>query len=294
MIAIMGATGNVGSKLSHNLLRRGKKVRVIGRAAQKLKTLAAEGAETAVGDIRSTNFLTEAFTNAGAVFALIPPDYTAENFRAYSNEIGASIAEAIKNAQVEHVVNLSSTGAHLSEGVGPIKGLFDQEQRLNKLEGVHILHLRPTYFMENLLDSIDLIKNMGINGGAIRGDLKFSMIATQDIAEVAAEVLSTLDFTGKRAQELYGERDLSMDEATRIIGSKIGKSDLNYVQFPYEEFKKSLLQIGLSEDVSDQLVEMSQALNEGVLGASKERTSENTTGTSFEEFAELFAQVYNG
>jgi len=146
--------------------------------------------------------------------------------------------------------------------------------------------------MENLLANISMIKNMGINGGDIRGDVKFSMIATKDIAPVAADHLIKKDFSGRAVHELLGERDVSMHEVTRIFGEKIGKPDLQYVQFSAEDAKKGMMDSGISADVSDQLLELGQAINDGLIAVKQSRTAENTTGTSIEEFADFFAQVY--
>ncbi len=292
MYAIMGATGNIGSKLADILLDKGEKVKVLGRSAERLKPFVDRGAEAAVGDVADAGFLTKAFTGADAVFALIPPAYTANDFRGYSNEIGANIVKAIQESGVRHVVFLSSHGAHLPEKTGPIKGLYDVEQKLNTLRDVNILHLRPTYFMENLLANIGMIKHMGVNGGGIKGDVKFAMIATQDVAPVAAEHLLKRDFSGKTVHELLGERDISMDEVTKVFGKTIGKPDLQYVQFSAEQGKKGMMDFGLSEDASDQLVELSQAINDGILAVNQPRTAKSTTGTSIEEFADFFAQVY--
>ena len=156
MYAITGATGNIGSKVAEILLARGEKVRVIGRDAARLRTPVSKGAEAAVGDMKDAAFLTKTFSGVDAVFTMIPPDYTAADFRVYQNRIGANISDAITKAGVKYVVNLSSQGAELPAGTGPVLGLHDQEERLNKLAGVNVLHLRPTYFMENLLMNIPL------------------------------------------------------------------------------------------------------------------------------------------
>ncbi len=292
MYVIMGATGNNGSKLANILLDKGEKVKVIGRSAERLKPFVDRGAEAAVGDVSDVGFLTNVFKGADAVFALIPPAFTSNDFRGYYNEIGANIVRSIQESGVKHALFLSSHGAHLPEKTGPIKGLHDVEQKLNNLDDVNILYLRPTYFMENLLASIGMIKNMGINGSAIKGDVKFAMIATKDIASVAAEHLLKRGFSGKTVHELLGERDISMVEVTKIIGEKIGKPDLEYVQFSAEDEKKGMMDFGLSDDASNQIVELSQAINDGIIAVNQPRTAENTTGTSIEEFADFFAQVY--
>jgi len=292
MYVIMGATGNIGSKLANILLDKGEKVKVIGRSAERLKPFVDHGAEAAVGDVSDVEFLTNVFKGADAVFALIPPVYTTNDFRGYYNEIGANIVKSIQESGVKHVLFLSSHGAHLPEKTGPVKGLYDVEQKLNKLDDVNILHLRPTYFMENLLANIGMIKNMNINGGTIKGDIKFAMIATKDIAPVAADYLLKRDFSGKTVHELLGERDISMDDVTKVFGEKIGKPDLGYVQFSVEDAKKGMMDFGLSDDVSDQMIELERAINDGILAVNEPRTAKNTTGTSIEEFADFFAEVY--
>jgi uncharacterized protein YbjT (DUF2867 family) len=293
MLVITGATGKTGSKLTEMLLEKGHKVRVIGRDAGKLKAFTSKGAEAAVGDVADKAFLTKAFSGAEAVFALIPPNFGVADFRAYQAKIGENIVTAIKDSGVKYVVNLSSQGAHLPDKTGPIKGLHDQEERLNKLKGVNVLHLRPTYFMENLLMNIDMIRKMNIMGSAVRGDVKFAMIATKDIAAYAADRLVKRDFTGKSVADLLGERDLSLNDAAAIIGKKLGKPDLAYVTFPYEDAEKGMVAMGLTADMSRLYIEMSKALNEGLFAVNIPRTKENTTPTAFETFADLFAAAYH-
>jgi len=292
MYAIIGATGNIGGQTADILLAKGEKIRVIGRSAARLQRFVDEGAEAAVGDLNDSAFVTRAFTGATAVFAMIPPEYAARDFRAYQNEIGANIATAIAASGVGHVVSLSSQGADLPDGTGPIKGLHDQEERLNRLEGVNILHLRPTYFMENLLMNIPLIDSMGIAGSAVRGDLIFPMIATRDIAAHVAKRLVSRDFAGKQVRDLLGQRDLSLNEAIAVIGRAIGIPDLNYVQFSYEDAAKGLAGMGIGADAARLFIEMSRAMNDGLVLVSRPRTQQNTTPTSIEEFAGTFAHVY--
>ena len=292
MIVITGATGNSGSKITELLIAQGQRVRAVGRDRGRLAGLVAQGAESVVGDLGDTVFLTNAFRGADSVFALIPPNVTADDFRAYQDRIGESIAAAVRNSGVQYVVNLSSQGAHLSKGTGPIAGLHDQEERLNRLPGINVLHLRPTYFMENLLMNIGLIRKMNIMGSAVRGDIQFAMIATTDIASYAAERLVRRDFSGASVRDLLGQRDLSLNEAATIIGKKLGRPDLTYMAFPYEDAEKGMRAAGLSADLSRLYIEMSKALNDGLFAVNLLRTKENTTVTTIEEFADVFAAAY--
>jgi uncharacterized protein YbjT (DUF2867 family) len=294
MYVVTGATGNTGRVIAETLLAKGKKVRAIGRNADHLQSLVAKGAEAFVGSVTDGSAMVRGFQGAEAVYVLIPPNSAAENFRAYQNEVGRAYASAIRQAGIPYVINLSSVGAHLSEGAGPISGLYDVEQELNRLEKVNLIHLRPGFFMENLFFSLDLIRNQNINGTPLRGDLPIPMIATRDIAEIAAQLLLRLDFSGHSARELLGQRDISMNEATRIIGRAIGKEGLAYVQFPYEQAEQAMAAMGLSQDVARSLNEMDRALNEERVRPLEKRSAANTTPTSFEQFAESFAVVYRG
>src|SRR5512139_4057679 len=151
MYTILGATGNVGRKISDILIKNGQKVRLIARSIDRLRTFVGKRAEAFVGDAIDTEFLVKAFTGSDAVFTILPSNIKAENGFAYADKIGASIARALTLAKVKYVVNLSSVGAELTEGAGPIVGLHRQEERMNKIKGLNVLHLRAAFFMENQL-----------------------------------------------------------------------------------------------------------------------------------------------
>lgn len=293
MIAILGATGNVGGKIAALLAKKSEPIRVISRSADRLRPLASKNVTAYAGDINDTEFLVKAFTGADAVFALIPPNPKAPDFMRYADTIGESIAQALELAGVKNVVYLSSVGAELAGGgTGPIKGLHNMEERLNRIKGLNVVHLRAGYFMENLLWNLDLIKTKGITGSAVRGDLRIAMIATKDIAQYAADRLSKRDFTGSSVRYLLGERDLTLTEATSVIGNKLSKPGLSYVMFPYDEAEKAMVAMGLSPDMSKTYVEMSRAFNEGKIRPEK-RTKQNTTGTSIESFCEeVFVPIF--
>jgi uncharacterized protein YbjT (DUF2867 family) len=292
MITILGATGNVGGKIADLLIKKGEPVRVVARSSDRLQPLAGNRAVAFAGDANDTGFLAKTFKEVDAVFTLIPPNPNAADFMQYADKIGESIARALEIAKVKHVVNLSSVGAELPGGTGPIKGLHNLEERLNRIKGLNVLHLRPSFFMENLLWGVDLIKSKGINGNAIRGDLKIPMIATRDIAAYTAGCLVKRDFWGATIQDLPGPRDLSLIEATEIIGRKIDKPGLSYVMFPYDEAEKGMVAMGVSPDMSRQYIEMYQAFNEGRIEL-EIRSKEISSTTSFEVFCdEVFVPLY--
>ena len=191
---------------------------------------------------------------------MLPPIFSREDQERQSD----AIAKAVKESGLRYAVNLSSYGAHVPKGTGPIAGLHSAEQKLNAISGLNVLHLRAAYFMENNLAAIEMIHGMGIFGHALLPDLKLPMIATRDVGEYAAQRLLDLDFSGKQTRELLGERDLSMAEVTAVIARGIGKPDLRYQQFPYDQMQQALTQAGFSPKKAAVYIEMFQAINEGV------------------------------
>ena len=199
----------------------------------------------------------------------------------------------MKESGICYAVHLSSYGAQVPEGTGPVAGLHSSEQKLNAIGDLNVLHLRAAYFMENNLHAIGMIRGMGLIGNALLPDVKLPMIATPDVGDFAAQRLLRLDFSGKRVRELLGERDLSMAEATAVIGRGIGQPDLEHKQLPYEPVEQALTQLGITPKGAAMYIEMYKAINTGVLIPLEPRSPENTTPTSLETFVQdVFAPEY--
>ena len=288
---ILGATGNTGSIIADALLLGRKKVRVGGRDAGRLQRFVRKGAEAFTGDVSDAAALTKSFSGARAAYLILPPLNSREEQERQSD----AIAKAVKDSGLRYAVHLSSYGAHVPEGTGPVTGLHSSEQKLNAISDLNVLHLRAAYFMENNLAAIDMIHGMGMFGHALLPDLKLPMIATRDVGDYAAQRLLNLDFSGKQTRELLGERDLSMAEATAVIARSIGKPDLRYEQFRYDQVQQALTQMGFSTRKAAVYIEMFQAINAGVLAAQEPRSPQNSTPTSFENFVlDVFTTAYHG
>jgi uncharacterized protein YbjT (DUF2867 family) len=149
--------------------------------------------------------------------------------------------------------------------------------------------------MENNLVAMGMIHAMGIFGNALLPDLKLPMAAIRDVGAYAAQRLWDLDFSGKQTRELLGERDLSMTEAAAVIARGIGKPDLRYQQFPYDQVQQALTKMGVPPKGAALYIEMYKSINAGVLIPQEPRSPENTTPTSFEQFVQdVFAPAYRG
>lgn len=216
------------------------------------------------------------------------PDYHADQ-----DKRGEAIASAIRESGVRHVVALSSVGGELASGNGFIASLHRQERRLRALEGVNVMFLRPGAFFEGFYAALETIRHEGVVADSVAPEAKVPMIATADIAAVAAAALQESNWSGIVVRELLGPRDLTYTEVAAAIGEAIGQADLQYVQLPDEELVAILTEAaGFSPDFAALFVEFNQALSEGRLHSLEGRNESNTTPTEFDEFAAELAHAY--
>ena len=293
MIVVIGATGHTGSTLAEKLLEKGLKVRAVGRDEGRLDPLKRKGAEPFVADVTDAKGLARAFSGAEAVYAMIPPNVASPNVLEYQNRVSDAIAAAIEQAGITQAVVLSSIGAEKPDKTGPVVGLHSLEKKLESINRLNVVFLRAGYFMENILPQIGVIQSFGMMAGPVSSDLALPMIATRDIGSAAAEILAACAIQGKQRRELLGERDVTYTQVAKAVGSTIGKPDLQYRQMPPAQLRPALTQMGMSANMADLLLEMSDSLNSGYMRALEPRSKGNTTSTSIEEFvADVFAPAY--
>ena len=291
---LTGAAGHITKPVAEKLIKAGHEVTVIGRNPEHLKLLTDQGAKAAIGSFEDVGFLSKVFSGADAIYTMISTPFNVTDLKGYLEQIGKNYTEAIKNSKVKYVVNLSSIGAHLPEGCGPVSGLYKVEQSLNTLKDVNIKHLRPAYFFNNLLANAGMVKHMNIIGSNFGGEnLKLVLSDTNDIAEVVFEELSSLKFTGHSIRYIASD-ERNTNDIAKILGNAIGKPELPWILFTDEQTKQGMLQAGLTEEMSKNYTEMGHAIHDGSMQGDYGKNHPSTLGkTKLEDFAKIFASVYN-
>ncbi len=225
---------------------------------------------------------------ADALFWLTPSEITSHDPLGTARRMAEAGASVIRQHPDLHVVQLSSAGAFLPSGTGPIVGLYDTEEKF-RAAGKNIVSLRPNEFMENVFFSLPTIIGQGTIYTSIPGSVKAQFIATQDIAEIAAEfLLKPID--GHHVIDIVGPEEISFDEWARIAGQAIGKQ-IRVVTVPGDMLKTAMSQSGMSREMAALLVEMEEAYPkiQGKFKGEQIRTGKVT----FSQFArEVFASEY--
>ncbi len=284
-IGITTPTGQVGRKVVAELLASsGQELILLTRRPEALHEEEARGAVLLKGDLEDGAFVKRAMKRVKSLFWLTPPNLTADNLRVWQNRIAQNGAEAVRSNDIHYVVVLSSIGAQHSLGCGPVSGLHDVEH-IFRWAAPNVAVLRPTWYMENLFFSLASIAKERAIYLPLSGTRPLPMIATKDVAAVAAKTLVNSEAKGVWEQTLLGPREYTLNEAAEIIGRALGQT-ARFVQTTPDEARAFLVKSGASEDMAAQFVEMYQAIESGHLTGEDPRTPESTTPTSLEEFVE--------
>ena len=263
MFVVLGATGHTGSVVAETLLARKQPVRVMIRSADKGAAWKAKGAEIAVASLDDVSALTKAFEGAHGIYLLVPPNYAATSYLDDRKKIVDAVARAVKTSGFGHVVFLSSIGAHLPEGTGPIRILRYGEQQLGAA-AKNLTILRPPYFFENWQPVLGAAKAQGVLPSFIASDRKIPMISTRDIGRIAAEQLIAGGH-GQKVLELSGPEDYSPNDVAAALG-KILKQAVTVQHAPLSAVVSTFMSFGFSEDAAGLFKEMYTGFERGTIG----------------------------
>jgi hypothetical protein len=111
---------------------------------------------------RGCGFLTNAFKGADAIYTMVPNNFGATNYRQYIGGIGKNYADAIQAAGVTKVVNLSSIGAHIDGGTGPISGIHDVEKAYKPVKWCSYKAFTPGIFLYQFISEYRDDKTPGL------------------------------------------------------------------------------------------------------------------------------------
>ncbi|MDF7815647.1 NmrA family NAD(P)-binding protein [Hymenobacter sp. YC55] len=290
-IVVTGSLGNISKPLAQALVEQGHEVIIISRKHDSQAEIKALGATAAIGSLEDAGFLASTFAGADAVYVMVPPNFAEPNQVAYYSRLAHNYAHAIKQADVKRVVGLSSWGAHLDKGTGPILGSHHVERILNELADVALAHLRPTSFYTNLYGFVGMIKAQGFMGANYGGDDKVAMVHPRDIAAAAAEELTTPGATGQHVRYVSSD-ECTCAEAARVLGAAIGKPDLQWLTFTNEQMQEDLEQNGVPAPAAAGVVELYASIHSGKLGEDYELHKPVMGKVKLADFAKEFAAAF--
>lgn len=291
-IILTGANGKVGSRVAKLVMPSHKEsVILTGRDRTMFRGLLKEGANICIGSMEDSHFLSHLFRKAEAALIMVPFPRHIKEFTLFQRRVVESLFDSIKGSSLKYIIHVSCLGAHRPDKTGPILGNYDLERRLNWLKNIHIVHLRPSFFMEGLFDFLSFDREKGVITSPLNPDTPLPLISVEDVAQAAAGFLLKLSFRGQSIHQLPGPKALSMDQIVNIIGDVINRRGLKYELIDYKKTKDSLIGKGYSEDWVESWMSCFKYMNEDkdLFGDLEEEALNNKT---FKELAPSLAHQF--
>lgn len=293
-IAVTTPAGNIGSAAVAALLDAGETPVLVARHPGKLQAAADRGATVVQADHGDAASLTTATTGVDTLFVCVPGSLAIQDIGAWYSRFAEAAAAAASANGISHVVLLSSAGADLERGNGPVAGLHLAEKILGDAGIPHLTFLRPGYFMENTLAQIPSILGAGKLFTTFPAGTTFPMIATRDIGARAAQVLREPATAAHRIVELQGGQVTGYDEVAAVL-SRVLDRPVEHVTVPGDAFVGALTEAGVSRVLAESLVELNEGIVSGRVAHREPRGDANVTPTDYAAFArEVFAPALAG
>ncbi|MEV6564464.1 NmrA family NAD(P)-binding protein [Streptomyces kronopolitis] len=263
MIAVIGATGNVGRPLVASLVARGTRPRILTRDPARARR--APGAEAVIGDLDTPGCADELLAGADAAFVVTAgPDAAAHD---------RVIAAAVARHGVRQVVKVTSVAA-----LPPVQDAYGATHAAAETAylatGAHCTFLRPAAFMSNTLQW-----HWSVTGSSTVhqpfGDLPQAVVDPADVAEVARRVLDTPRLGG-RAYTLTGPESLTPRQRAHRLAATLGRP-LTFVDAPPEQARRAMTDTGLPPAYVDALL-TSQSHRDPIRGGLPLPTVHDLTG----------------
>lgn len=283
-IIVTGSLGNISKPLTVSLVAKGHDVTVISSDAAKATAITDLGARPAIGSLEDAAFLVQTFAGADAVYCMIPFSMTEPDQFGYFARIAGNYVQAITSNRIKRVINLSGWAAEV---------IKDQntESFFNQLSGVAVTHLRPGTFYTNFYNFIGMIKSHGMIMSNYGGDDLVAFVAPEDIADVVVEELETPATAGIKIRYVASE-ELTCNEAAHIIGTAIGKPDLQWPALPPEQVQEGMERMGMPKELAAILVAMLAAVHAGEVQKKYFENRPVLGKRKLKDFAAIFAAAY--
>ncbi|CAN5181246.1 SDR family oxidoreductase [soil metagenome] len=208
---VIGATGNIGSRVAQRLIDSGQRPSVFVRSAKRAKSLFGDQANIHVGDLENPGpSLAKALVGVDGIFLVTDGSDLEKRDRA--------VSFAARHAGVRNVVKLSTLDVRTGIGTGPWHARGEDAVRES---GVAFTFIQAAGFMSNALGWSESIRREGVLRSSTGGG-KIAFIHPDDIAAVATASLTTRDYDGQ-ALVITGPEALSYGEMTATIGRAIDK-----------------------------------------------------------------------
>jgi NAD(P)H dehydrogenase (quinone) len=276
MVAVTGITGKVGSQVARGLLAQGQAVRAVVRSQAKGEEWAALGCEVSVASIDDAEAMTEAFCGMDGVFLMTPPNYDPEPGFPDTQRNAAALRAAIEASRPAKIVFLSTVGAQVTEP--NLLNNSGMTEAMLRTVSVPVAFLRAAWFMENAAWDIESARSGVVHSFLQPLHHRIPMVATEDIAQTAVELLGQ-SWNGVRIVELEGPERYSSNDVAAALASAL-HSPVRNEMVPRSSWEELFRSQGMKNPFPR--IRMVDGFNEGWIDFESGQTGSRKAGTTLQ------------
>jgi len=286
MFVIAGATGHTGKAAAEALLAKNKEVMVIVRSEEKGAPWLAKGAKVGVTELEDSEKLAGFLARAEGAYLLVPPNFSNPDYLGNQRKVAESLAKAVSESMIPHVVLLSSIGGQLSSGTGLIVVTHYAETELKPV-AKNLTILRAPFFLENWEMGLGAARKDEVLPSFLIANRKIPMIATRDIGRAAANALLDPP-VGQRIIELAGPSEYSPTDIANAA-SAVLKRNVTVQELPPDAAVTAFSKMGIPAQAARLAAEMYAGINSGYISYENAATVQRESTTELELLRQLLA-----
>lgn len=252
-VLVTGATGRIGEHLIKVLATEDVHVQAMTRRPDRVPESLEQRTELVKGDFTDQSSLDDALVGVDRAFLLSP-------VLQEMAELQKNFVDAAEQAEVTHLVKLSAAGADSESKWDIARWHGEVENQINESDIPHT-HLRPVFYMQNLLDATERLQKTGVLERPAPGSTRINMIDTRDVAAVAAMTL-TKSGHANATYKLTGRRPVSLAEVVDTL-SQVADQELTYQETSPDKAKEVFVDQGSPEWLADEQVALFQGFAKG-------------------------------
>jgi NAD(P)H dehydrogenase (quinone) len=256
MIAITGATGQLGRLVIQNLLNTVPASQIVAavRSPEKAADLAALGVQVRQADYAQPATLEAAFQGVDKLL-LISSSEVGQRAPQHAAVIAAAQKAGVKLLAYTSILRADSSPLGLAAE-------HKETEALLRASGLPHVLLRNGWYIENHTASV----GAAVQYGAVMGSAKDGRIASAARADYAAAAAAVLTQEGQagRVYELAGDTAYTLTELAAEIAQQSGKPVV-YNDLPEADYKAALMQVGLPEGFAALLADSDVGASKGGL-----------------------------
>jgi len=236
MILVTGAAGKTGRAVISALAKKKQSVRALVYREEQVRQVEALGAtDVLVGDMRSKDTLGRAVDGSESVYHICP------NVNPDEFEIGSSIVASAVSAKVGHFVFHSVL--HPQVESMPHHWMKMRVEEVLVGSGLRFSILQPAPYMQNLQGQLRDILERGVYSVPYSADAPMSLVDLGDVAEAAANVLTTPTHVGA-TYELAGPEILTPNQMAEILSQHLNRM-VHATRIPLEMWREQARTAGM-------------------------------------------------